>query len=95
MATKIAKTKSAKHSVHNNHFTKVKITKEVKTNLTFGLLLIGLLIAGFSFGAVMGLVDDANAPQTTTYTREAKAYSTPEIQPVDNQNNNRYIIVPR
>jgi hypothetical protein len=95
MATKLAKTKSSKSISHKANFTKVKITTEVKKNLTFGLLLIGLLIAGFSFGAIMGLVDDANKPQTTTYTREAKAYNTQDIQPVNQNNNNRYLIVPR
>ena len=70
--------------------SKIRNTREVQQNITFGLLLIGLLVGGFSFGAIIGMVDDSTQSQTTTYTREAKAYNDPQIQtiqPIQTQQN--------
>ncbi|MEM1312294.1 MAG: hypothetical protein AAGF07_02420 [Patescibacteria group bacterium] len=51
---------------------------EIKQNLTFGLLLIGLLVAGFSIGAVMNLLDHPQK-ENTIYTRKAEASEVNEM----------------
>jgi flagellar basal body-associated protein FliL len=79
-STKLSKPEAKKEQKGN-----LRINKSTQQNITFGLLLIGLLVAGFSFGAVIGLVDDASKSQTTTYTREAKANyvaPTPSTTPI-------------